>query len=218
MPQIVSGVLHSSWEPQRSNGMFCGPPTTSSQIRSDSLACGSNRHCRVLGTWSVRIHMPTRGPNRRFGQGRRMSCGKRPPSHAFSTICDFNAASVADIVATDDLGATVLHKASREGNLKVLMAALHRVPVSARAAFANARTKPDAGRTGLRTALHEAALRGDTRTATCLLVHGARLNLRDGHGRTALEIWARMGHPVTEISSVISLLGVAHDAQNSSGK
>ena len=209
MSQIALGVLHPPWKPKCPDGLFGCSSSAARQVCSYSLTCDSNRHCRVLGFLGARIHMPARAPNRRFGQGRRTSCGKPPPSHAFRTICDFDAAAPADIVAADDLGATVLHKASREGNLKVLMAALQRVPVSARAVFANARTTPDAGRTGLRTALHEAALRGDTRAATCLLVHGARLDLRDGHGRTALEIWARMGHPVTEISSVISLLGVA---------
>jgi hypothetical protein len=43
----------------------------------------------------------------------------------------------------------------------------------------------------------------------CLLLHGARLDIRDGHGRTSLEIWARMGHPAAEIASIIALLGVA---------
>lgn len=117
-------------------------------------------------------------------------------------------ATPAEIAAVDDMGATVLHKATREGNLKIIMVALQRMPISARAAFANAQTYSNAGRSGFRTALHEAALRGNVKAATLLLLHGARLDLRDGHGRTALEIWARMGHPVTEISSVISLLGV----------
>jgi ankyrin repeat protein len=127
----------------------------------------------------------------------------------FNTAREFDMASPAEIAAIDDLGATVLHKATREGNLKIIMAVLQRMPVSARASFANVQTYSNAGRSGLRSALHEAALRGNVRAATSLLIHGARLDLRDGHGRTPLEIWARMGHPIADISSVISLLGVA---------
>lgn len=153
--------------------------------------------------------MGVRGSNRRFGRGRRTLCRKCPPSHFFDTVCEFNTATPAEISATDDLGATVLHKAARGGNAKVIMAALQRVPVSAREAFANAQTAPNAGRTGRRTALHEAALRGNVRAVMCLLLHGARLDIRDGHGRTSLEIWARMGHPAAEIASIIALLGVA---------
>lgn len=156
------------------------------------------------------IRMGVRGSNRRFGRGRRTACGKCPPSHAFDTIGEFNAATPAEITAADSLGATVLHKAARGGNPKVIVAALQRIPVSAREAFVNAQTASNAGRTGCRTALHEAALRGNVRTAMCLLLHGARLDIRDGHGRTSLEIWARMGHPISEISAVIALFGTAH--------
>ena len=153
--------------------------------------------------------MPSPRRNRRFGRGRRTACGKAPPSHAFDTVAEFDAANYREIVATDTLGNTVLHRATQRGNLKAVIAALHRVPISGRAAFANAQTHPSSGRTGCRTALHEAALRGNVRIATCLLMHGARIDVRDGHGRTPFEIWARMGHPVAEISSLLALLGVA---------
>lgn len=135
-------------------------------------------------------------------------CGNKPVSHSFNTPADFGAATLADIIAADELGNTVLHAATRRREYKKLIAALQRVPPELRSMFVNSQTHSDAGRTGRRTALHEAALRGDVKAATFLLMHGARIDIRDGHGRTALEIWARMRHPIGELCSVISLMGL----------
>lgn len=151
--------------------------------------------------------MMPRHRNRRFGQGRQPSPQDSPPSHAFINGKQFSDASVAEVTAADSLGHTVLHVAAKLGDPRRIVAAMHRIPVTARAAFANTQTRPDAGRSGLRTALHEAALRGNAKVALILLVHGARLDIRDGHGRTPLEIWARMGHPTAAMRDALALLG-----------
>ena len=145
--------------------------------------------------------------NRRFGQGRRGLLASRPPSHSFVSGNEFRDASVAEVAAADSLGNTVLHVAARLDDPRRIVAAMHKIPVTARAAFANTQTRPDAGRSGLRTALHEAALRGNAKVALLLLVHGARLDVRDSHGRTPLEIWARMGHPTAAMRDALALLG-----------
>ena len=145
--------------------------------------------------------------NRRFGQGRQTARERLPASHLFVSGKEFGDASVAEITEVDSLGHTVLHVAARRDDPRRIVAAMHQIPVTARAAFANTQTRPDAGRSGLRTALHEAALRGNAKVALLLLVHGARLDIRDGHGRTPLEIWARMGHPTAEMRDALALLG-----------
>jgi len=88
------------------------------------------------------------------------------------------------------------------------MAAMQRVPLTARSAFANIQTKSEAGRSGCRTALHEAALRGHAKVALCLLIHGASLHVRDSHGRTPLDIWEHMRHPAAQLQAALELLGL----------
>ena len=151
--------------------------------------------------------MMPRHRNRRFGRGRQTSLENSPPSHSFVTGKQFSEASVAEITAVDSLGNTVLHAAAKLDDPRRIVAAMHNIPVTARASFANTQTRPDAGRSGRRTALHEAALRGHAKVALILLVHGARLDIRDGHGRTFLEIWARMGHPTAAMRDALALLG-----------
>lgn len=108
----------------------------------------------------------------------------------------------------DELGRTVLHVAAQRNNPRIIMAAMQRVPLLARASFANAQTESDAGSSGRRTALHEAALRGNAKVIMCLLIHGARFDIRDGHGRTPLDIWERMRYPAGKLRAALSLLGL----------
>lgn len=88
-------------------------------------------------------------------------------------------AAGADAAAADDSGDTALHHLAHHGLTDEVRVVLEAEGASPALHQANALG---------RTALHVAAARGADRVVTLLLEHGARADLRDAVGKTALEL------------------------------
>lgn len=157
--------------------------------------------------------MASRKENRRFGSGRLLVCTRRSVLHTHRLDEVASTVPLLRLMSLDSFGRTVIHSAVQRNDLQSVMKVMHRIPVTMRSSFVNSQTKPDSGRSGKRTALHEAALRGNARMYLALIVHGADPILRDGHGRTAFDIWTKMKYPVHKLKLALAAIGASDDGQ-----
>lgn len=157
--------------------------------------------------------MALRKGNRRFGSGRMRVCTRRSILHTPRLEEVALTVPLLRLMSLDSFGRTVIHSAVQRNDLQSVMKVMHRIPVTMRSSFVNSRTRPNSGRSGNRTALHEAALRGNARLYLALIVHGADPTLRDGHGRTAFDIWTKMKYPVHKLRLALAAIGASDNGQ-----